>query len=41
MHVCRATAARVAVIDKGAVVWRGDGAPFRADPDVQARHLQL
>jgi branched-chain amino acid transport system ATP-binding protein len=38
---CLAVATRVAVIDKGAVVWRGDVAQFRADPDVQARYLQV
>ncbi|WP_191085447.1 ABC transporter ATP-binding protein [Roseococcus microcysteis] len=38
---CLAVATRVAVIDKGAVVWSGDVAQFRADPDVQARYLQV
>jgi len=38
---CLAVATRVAVIDKGAVVWSGDVAQFRADPEVQARYLQV
>jgi branched-chain amino acid transport system ATP-binding protein len=38
---CLAMATRVAVIDKGAVVWRGDVAQFRGNPDVQARDLQV
>lgn len=38
---CLAVATRVAVIDKGSIVWRGDVAQFRADPEVQARYLQV
>ncbi|MDB5413931.1 MAG: transporter ATP-binding protein [Rubritepida sp.] len=38
---CLAVATRVAVIDKGSVVWRGTVDEFRAEPDVQARYLQV
>ncbi|MFC7555822.1 ABC transporter ATP-binding protein [Pseudoroseomonas wenyumeiae] len=38
---CLAVATRVAVIDKGSIVWRGDVAQFHADPTVQSRYLQV
>ena len=38
---CLAVATRVAVIDKGAVVWRGTVEEFRTEPDIQARYLQV
>ncbi|WP_431302825.1 ABC transporter ATP-binding protein [Sediminicoccus sp. BL-A-41-H5] len=38
---CLAVATRVAVIDKGSIVWRGSVEQFRADPEVQARYLQV
>jgi branched-chain amino acid transport system ATP-binding protein len=38
---CLAVATQVAVIDKGAIVWRGSVAQFRAEPDIQARYLQV
>jgi branched-chain amino acid transport system ATP-binding protein len=38
---CLAVATRVAVIDKGSLVWRGDVDQFRADPTVQSRYLQV
>jgi branched-chain amino acid transport system ATP-binding protein len=38
---CLAVATRIAVIDKGSIVWRGDKEQFRADPTVQSRYLQV
>jgi branched-chain amino acid transport system ATP-binding protein len=38
---CLAVATRVAVIDKGSIVWRGDVEQFHADPTVQSRYLQV
>ena len=38
---CLAVATKVAVIDKGSIVWRGSVEQFRAEPDVQARYLQV
>jgi len=38
---CLAVATRVAVIDKGSIVWSGDVAQFHADPTVQSRYLQV
>ena len=38
---CLSVATRVAVIDKGAVVWVGGVAEFRAAPEIQARYLQV
>jgi branched-chain amino acid transport system ATP-binding protein len=38
---CLAVATRVAVIDKGGIVWSGDVAQFHADPTVQSRYLQV
>ncbi len=38
---CLGVATRVAIIDKGSIVWRGTTEQFRADPTVQARYLQV
>ena len=38
---CLAVATRVAVIDKGGVVWRGTVEQFRTEPEIQARYLQV
>ena len=38
---CLAVATKVAVIDKGAIVWRGSVEQFRAEPEIQARYLQV
>ncbi|MBR0681555.1 ABC transporter ATP-binding protein [Roseomonas eburnea] len=38
---CLGVATRVAVIDKGTIVWRGSVEQFRADPSIQARYLQV
>ncbi|HYF08931.1 MAG TPA: ABC transporter ATP-binding protein [Acetobacteraceae bacterium] len=38
---CLGVATRVAVIDKGAIVWRGTVEQFRAQPEIQARYLQV
>jgi branched-chain amino acid transport system ATP-binding protein len=38
---CLAVATRVAVIDKGSIVWSGNVAQFQADPTVQSRYLQV
>jgi len=38
---CLNVATRVAVIDKGSIVWSGTTDQFRADPEVQARYLQV
>ncbi len=38
---CLAVATRIAVIDKGSIVWRGDKGQFHADPTVQSRYLQV
>jgi len=38
---CLSVATRVAVIDKGSIVWRGSVEQFRAEPDIQARYLQV
>ncbi len=38
---CLGVATRVAVIDKGAIVWRGSVEQFHADPSIQARYLQV
>ncbi len=38
---CLAVATRIAVIDKGGIVWRGDKEQFRADPTVKSRYLQV
>ena len=32
---------RVAVIDKGAIVWGGTVSEFTAQPELQARYLQV
>ncbi len=36
-----AVATRVAVIDKGSIVWCGSVEQFRADPSIQVRYLQV
>jgi branched-chain amino acid transport system ATP-binding protein len=38
---CLGVATRVAVIDKGAIVWGGTVEQFRAQPEIQARYLQV
>jgi branched-chain amino acid transport system ATP-binding protein len=38
---CLGVATRVAIIDKGSIVWRGSTEQFRADATVQARYLQV
>jgi branched-chain amino acid transport system ATP-binding protein len=38
---CLGVATRVAVIDKGSIVWAGTAEDFRAQPDLQARYLQV
>ncbi len=38
---CLGVATRVAVIDKGGVVWTGTVEEFRAQPDLQGRYLQV
>ena len=38
---CLAVATKVAVIDKGMIVWRGSVEQFRAEPEIQARYLQV
>ncbi len=38
---CLGVATRVAIIDKGSIVWRGTTEQFRADATVQARYLQV
>lgn len=38
---CLGVATRVAVIDRGAIVWRGSVEEFRANPSVQATYLQV
>lgn len=38
---CLGVATDVAVIDKGSIVWRGTVEQFRAEPEVQARYLQV
>ncbi|MDO9502374.1 ABC transporter ATP-binding protein [Falsiroseomonas sp.] len=38
---CLGVATQVAVIDKGSIVWSGTADEFRAQPDLQARYLQV
>jgi branched-chain amino acid transport system ATP-binding protein len=38
---CLGVATRVAVIDKGSIVWAGTADDFRAQPELQARYLQV
>jgi branched-chain amino acid transport system ATP-binding protein len=38
---CLGVASRVAVIDKGAIVWSGTVEDFTAQPELQARYLQV
>ncbi|MGK7868024.1 ABC transporter ATP-binding protein [Falsiroseomonas sp. E2-1-a20] len=38
---CLSVATRVAVIDKGSIVWAGTAEDFRAQPELQARYLQV
>jgi branched-chain amino acid transport system ATP-binding protein len=38
---CLAVATRIAVIDKGMIVWSGSVEQFRAQPEIQARYLQV
>jgi branched-chain amino acid transport system ATP-binding protein len=38
---CLGVATRVAVIDKGSIVWGGTADDFRAQPELQARYLQV
>jgi branched-chain amino acid transport system ATP-binding protein len=38
---CLSVATDVAVIDKGSIVWRGSVEEFRAEPEIQARYLQV
>jgi branched-chain amino acid transport system ATP-binding protein len=38
---CLSVATAVAVIDKGSIVWRGSVEQFRAEPEIQARYLQV